>query len=201
MTRPEGASTRATDAPAVGADPTWPLTARIRRGDEGAFAAFYEHWFDRAFAMAKSITRRDEAFCLDVVQDSMMRVVKSIPALDEERSVSAWMGRTLFTTAIDRLRQEARREARERSVAEVASDEATEREASANHEDERFDWIRRRLAELPVKDRELVLARFGDGETLESIGARHGLTGNAAHGRIYRVIDRLKHAAKELFGD
>ena len=56
--------------------PTAPLTALIARGDERAFATFYELWFDRALALARSISRRDESFCLDVVQDCMLRVVR-----------------------------------------------------------------------------------------------------------------------------
>ena len=31
------------------------LTGAIARGDQDAFAAFYEIWFDRAFAMARKL--------------------------------------------------------------------------------------------------------------------------------------------------
>lgn len=149
--------------------------------------------------MARSITGRDESFCLDVVQECMMRVIRSMPALPDEPSVTAWMGRATFTTAVDALRSERRRASRERAVVEKRS--ARVDDTSDRHADERFEWIRRRLAELPAADRELVLSRFERGDTLRTIGDAHGISGNAVHGRIYRVVHRLRKAAKEFFGD
>jgi len=173
---------------------TAPLTGRIARGDDAAFAEFYELWFDRVFAMARSISRRDESFCLDIVQDCMMRVVRSIRPLPDENAVAAWMGRVVFSTAIDRIRVEHRRRRREREVA-VQSGTA----ASPDVEDERVDWLRLRLAELPEVDRELLLQRFEHGKTLAAVGAARGLSGNAVHGRIYRILSKLRLAAAEVF--
>ena len=68
-------------------DATRELTAAIARGDSAAFARFYEARFDRAFATARDLTGRDEAFCLDVVQDAMIRVTHRIPTLPDERSL------------------------------------------------------------------------------------------------------------------
>ena len=62
------------------------LTAAIARGDPTAFGRFYELWFDPALALARSISGRDESFCLDVVQDCMLRVVRSMKPLATESS-------------------------------------------------------------------------------------------------------------------
>ena len=114
--------------------PTAHLTGRIADGDENAFAMFYEAWFDRVFAMARAMSRRDEAFCLDVVQDCMMRVVRGMKPLTDERAVSAWMGKTVFSTIADRIRVERRRAGREQAAARlrgVAGLEAGVQRASA----------------------------------------------------------------------
>ncbi|MGK0202373.1 MAG: DNA-directed RNA polymerase specialized sigma24 family protein, partial [Planctomycetota bacterium] len=50
------------------------LTGRIAAGDESAFAEFYEAWFVSTLALSRAISRRDEAWCLDVVQDVMLTV-------------------------------------------------------------------------------------------------------------------------------
>lgn len=185
------------DAPR-GRAPSFPLTARIRTGDGAAFATFYELWFDRLLAMACSLTRRDEAFCLDIVQDCLLRVVRKMPALATEAAVAAWLARALLRGAADRLRSEARRARREdaaaaqRGHADLASDAAV-------IDAERRRWLHARLAELPAADRDLLLARFHDGDTLADAGARFGLSGHAAHGRIRRLILRLKDAARGTF--
>lgn len=180
---------------------TAPLTGAIARGDEQAFAAFYEAWFDRAHALARSISRRDESFCLDVVQDCMMRVVRSLPALKTERAVQAWMARTVFTVTVDRVRQEHRRSRRERGAATPEGAHSRAHPLESAEEREQLDWIRDRLAELPEEDRYLVLERFRGDQTLQAMGESLGISPNAAHGRIWRTVQRLRRAAEEVFRD
>ena len=93
------------------------LTRAIARGDTEAFGEFYEAWFDRTFAMARSVSRRDESFCLDIVQDTMLRVVRYMKPLATEESLGNWMGRAVLSATIDRLRREKRRPEREREAA------------------------------------------------------------------------------------
>jgi len=184
-----------------GGAPTYPLTAAIAAGDERAFGAFYEAWFDRAYALARSISRRDEAFCLDVVQDAMLRVVRAMKPLPDEAAVTHWMGRVLYTTALDHLRGEARRRRREERVgAEAAARVVGPEDAAAEREqDARVRWLERQLTELSGADRLLVTERFQHGRTLEAAGAAAGITGNAAHGRLRRIVERLRAAARMTF--
>lgn len=170
-------------------------TAAIARGDERAFARFYERWFDRSFRLARAITKRDEAFCLDVVQDAMMRVVKSLRTHDDAESLARWMRRVIHTTALDRLRQDLRRARREESAARMEAPSAGAPETDAAIEAaERIEWIRARLALLPEEDRRLLALRFEDGRTFDEVGGAIGSSGDAAHGRIRRLVSRLRAA-------
>ncbi|QKK08214.1 MAG: hypothetical protein HND58_08515 [Planctomycetota bacterium] len=87
------------------------------RGDTAAFGTIYERWFDRALSAAHRLTGRDESFCLDVVQDAMLRAARRLPALPHEAALGAWLCRAVHRAALDRLRAEKRRAARERSSA------------------------------------------------------------------------------------
>ena len=115
--------------------------------------------------------------------------------LTDERAVSAWMGKTVFSTIADRIRVERRRAGREQAAArpdvQVADVDLADR----------IDWLRVELADLPERDRQLILDRFEQGDTLEVVGAKHGISGNAAHGRIFRILGRLRQKATELFHD
>ncbi|MBI4602513.1 MAG: sigma-70 family RNA polymerase sigma factor [Planctomycetes bacterium] len=175
------------------------VTAAVARGDPEAFGAFYEAWFDRAYAMARSLTRRDESFCLDVVQDVMLRVVRSLRPMDGEELLARWVARVVHTTALDHLRREARRARREECVAAARGAAAPEGVASKLELDERVAWLEARLAEASEEDRALLRARFGEGKTLEQAGKALGMTGDAAHGRIRRVVERLRSLAREAF--
>jgi RNA polymerase sigma factor (sigma-70 family) len=179
------------------------LTAAISRGDAEAFGAFYHAWFDRAYSLARALTRRDESYCLDVVQDAMLRAARSLPPLGSERALAAWMARVVHTTALDQLRREARRVRREeRAAAGREARETGEADPGRRLEiEERIQWLAARLREAPEEERVLLRERFGRGKTLAQTGEAVGLTGSAAHGRIRRAVLRLRALAREVFGD
>jgi RNA polymerase sigma factor (sigma-70 family) len=180
------------------------LVAAISRGDTGALSVFYETWFDGAFDTARSVTRRDESFCMDIVQDAMLRAIRSLrPSLGlrEKGDLDRWMTRVVHTTALDHLRRESRRLARQ---TRRASDEAHRRAGTGQSEpsdaaelSEQIQWLRARLDELTQSDRELLALRFSHEHSLESSGRASGMTGAAAHGRIRRLLERLRGSTKE----
>jgi RNA polymerase sigma factor (sigma-70 family) len=179
------------------------LAKAIAAGDAGAFALFYEAWFDRAYSLARRLTRRDESFCLDVVQEAMLRVIRSIRGLSDPAGLDRWMARIIHTTALDLLRREARRARREVAAARGRSAPAAQPGADpcCLEVEERVAWLEARLEELPAGDRALIRERFERGGTLRDVGRRMGLTGNAVNGRIARAVRRLRGLAKELFHD
>lgn len=168
------------------------LTYAISRGDDRAFERFYNTWFEPAYAMARALTRRDESFCLDVVQDAMLKAARSMKPLDTDDQLAAWVKRVVHTAALDRLRAERRRLARERNAA--PDDLSTHRLART---DERIAWLRAQIDTLPSEDRSLLLFRFARARTIEATAHAHALTPGAAHGRIRRALRRLRDAGKD----
>jgi RNA polymerase sigma factor (sigma-70 family) len=166
-------------------------TSAIAAGDTEAFAQFYEVWFDRMYQMARSITGRDESFCLDVTQDAMLRLVRGMRPMATEDELRKWLQRVVHTAALDRLRSEARRRRRER----IAS-EGDGSAADANGVDtalaEEIAALRAQIEALGPDDRGLLLLRFGRSATLGLAAAATGSTEGAAHGRIRRLARRLR---------
>lgn len=173
------------------------LTRAVSRGDRGACEELCRGWFDRVFRMARAATKRDESFCLDVVQDVMMRVVKSMRPLEGERELKAWMGKATISCAIDRLRNEQRRARRERTVAGAAHSPAADH-ASDGTLAERIEWLRGQMERMGPEDRALVELRFGHGRTLDAAGEAAGVSGDAAHGRLRRALRMLVKSATEM---
>ncbi len=173
----------------------------IRRGDSSALEELYRGWFDRMVAQARRLTRRDEDFALDVVQDAMTRLIDKPPALETEGQLAVWLQRTLLSAAIDRLRKERR--ARERE----SRSGRTEGEAVGEHRgphgsaalQEQLAWLEESLRALPASDRALLRMRFGQGATLHVAGSDGGITPGAAHGRVRRVLENLRNKVREIF--
>jgi RNA polymerase sigma factor (sigma-70 family) len=170
------------------------LAALIARGDRVALGQFYELWFDRIYRLARRLTGRDESFCLDIVQESMLRIVRSIRPMPSDDDLKRWMVRLVHTTALDLLRREARQRRRHQHATP---------NGTAHHADlaEQIAWLRARLAELPEEESLLLRGRFGLGRTLEAAGALAGLSGHAAHGRLRRITERLRRRARENFDE
>jgi len=184
------------DQPGDAVDHTPHLTAAIAAGDTVAFAAFYEQWFDRCYNIAAALTRRDESFCLDVVQDAMLRAIRSMQPMRKE-GLERWMARVVHTTALDALRAERRRLSREQRRA--AREDADAEPADPPDLADRIEWLAARLEELDAEDRALLHARFAREHTLEQTARAARLTGPAAHGRIRRILARLRDSAREMF--
>ncbi|MGE3175782.1 MAG: RNA polymerase sigma factor [Planctomycetota bacterium] len=176
-------------------------TAAVAAGDSAAFGAFYDAWFDAVYSLARAVSRRDEAWCLDVVQDVMLKVSRSLPVLDTDAAVSAWLSRAVVTTVIDRRRSERRRLRREQhNAAARAAIELPAELPAALAAGERTRWLRAQLAGLPAAERELVEARFLAGGSVTATAAALGMTADAAHGRLRRCLQRLRRAAADWMG-
>ncbi len=174
------------------------LTQAIARGDSSAFARFYDEWFDRLHRMARLSTGRDESFCLDVVQEAMLKIMRSMKRFEDEKALEAWLGVIVRRCALDRLRAERRRARRESSYVRARSEIAS---ASEGREDGRMQWIEAQIVHLDV-DRSLLLAmRFRLGATLERIGRAVGLGPGAVDGRIGRSLAQIRAAAREDFDE
>lgn len=173
------------------------LSAAIAAGDEAAFTAFYAAWFPATLALARAASRRDEGWCLDVVQDVMFRVCRKLPPLRDERAVRAWMTKAVCHAITDRARNERSRQQRERHVADERADAHASEPWLALLAGERAQWLAARVEELPASDRALLAARFADGPSVAAVGATFGLSEDGAHGRLRRAVQRLRTLATE----
>ena len=173
------------------------LTAAIASGDAQAFAGFYTRWFDFALAQARLASNRDEQFCLDVVQESMMKVIRSIKPIDSEIHLQNWLRTVVQSCCYDLLRRERRRRRRELTTASTSPPRSID-----NHQlDERMQWLREQLASLDPEQARLLSMRFRMGWTLQRIGKALGLKPGAVDGRIARSIAILRAQAPEEFHD
>lgn len=169
------------------------LSLGVARGDRDSVAAFYEAWFDWTLAAAARACGRDESFCLDVVQDVMIRVAGRMPPLATHAELERWMWRVTYNAGMDALRGERRRRGRERGRECGRECEPTLQPPDA----ERLEWIRGELARLNDEERMLLRARFGSLMTLREIGASLGHTTGTVHGRLRSAIARIKRRSEE----
>jgi RNA polymerase sigma-70 factor (ECF subfamily) len=163
-------------------------------GDPAAIERFYRGHFDRLYREARRSTgRRDEAFCLDVVQESVLRIVRTVRSVADEARLAAWLKLVVRTTAYDMLRREERRQRRELAVAATA---LHDREV-VDDDESRLAWLRRRITSMDPKLARMIELRFGQRWTLARIGCLFGLSAGTIDGRLRRALEHLRALARE----
>ncbi|MCP4250444.1 MAG: sigma-70 family RNA polymerase sigma factor [bacterium] len=172
------------------------ITSAIASGDTEAFTRFFHSRFDQMYAEARRATGRDEAFCMDVVQDAMVRVIKSVRPMDAEKRLRGWLRVVVQSCAYDRLRKEIRRQRWEETASEMPSERATGDDLG-----ERLDWLEGELSNLDDRQAKMVVMRYRLGWTLQRIGAALGLSPGAVDGRLGRAVTTLRRRARETFDE
>src|SRR5437016_5848257 len=166
-------------------------------GDEDAIESFYRRYFDWLYARARRATRRDESFCLDVVQDAVLRIVRTVRAVKTENQFRAWLRLVVQTTALDRLRAERRRQRRELSFVIAGPQEQVEsddRDAVSQ-----LEWIKQQIVLFDPRLVEIIELRFEQRWTLARIAARLGMSIGTIDGRLRRALKELRSRALEEF--
>ncbi len=168
------------------------LCTRIRAGDEAVFVTLYEAWFDRLMAFAITSTRRDEAFAADVVQETFLRVIRSLPPLTTAPALESWLITTARRVAIDTMRSERARRSREglrlNKPAQVTREQ---RELDSL---DSIEALTSAINALEAQEREALLIRVASGLSMAQAAASMGITQGAAHGRVRRSLEKLRSA-------
>ncbi len=160
-------------------------------GDAWAVEEFYRRYFDLLYAQARRVTRRDEAFCLDVVQETVIKAVRLVRAVKTEAQLAAWLRLVIRTTAYDLCKAERRRQVREAIVRKPESVE------SAEEDDEQIKALRDELARLDPELARMIELRFTQRLTLGRIAAMLGLSTGTVDGRLRRALASLRERLGE----
>jgi RNA polymerase sigma factor (sigma-70 family) len=163
------------------------ISAGVARGDGASLDRLYRAWFDRAFGLARRFTRRDEAFCLDIVQEAMLRTIRALKPQPTGAALDGWITLAVRSASVDALRREARRAARESRREVIGS----ARSGACSAERAELIELMARLDELDPAEAELLRRRFG-GVTLRGLAQATGTTTGAAHGQVRRALAAFK---------
>ncbi len=175
------------------------ITARIKRGDATSLEVYYEQFFDLMFVEARRLTTGDEAQCLDLVQDGMLKAMRHMKQLNTFGEVEAWTRVVIRSVALDFLRRRVREQRRNQNYVNNAEHHKV---ASSHVEDEaRLHWVEEQLKHEPAQLKSILAYRYRFGWTLRAIGERMGMKPGAVDGQIRRALDRLRSAAKEQLAD
>lgn len=161
------------------------LLARfLSKGDQEAFKELMDHYLPVVYAAALRVTE-NPALAADVAQDVFLRLAQGPAALMKGIPLVAWLHRSARSRALDLVRAERRRSARE--LAAGAPSESAE-----SLPGEALTLLDEVIDKLPAADRALVLQRFFAGHSFAEISSRMNLSEDAARMRVQRALEKMR---------
>jgi len=173
------------------------LRQYVERRSEAAFSRLVRRHLSLVYATCRREVG-DPELAEEVAQAVFLLLARKAPALRAEAGLAGWLFQTARFAARNALRREARRQRRERRAAEMMRDAQAAEQTGADFWRQVEPHLNDALASLGAADREAVLRRFFDGESLAEIGARLGLSENTARMRVARAVEKMRrHLARE----
>lgn len=163
------------------------LIQRFKQGDLDSFSPLYERYLSSVLNRVRYVV--PEADVEDVTQEVFIAVLKSLHTFRGESLFSTWL-RTLtnYKVAEYYRRRNRKRDPREVSIteAEILTDESNNL-----HMEERIA-LRRSLAAMPEKYREVILLRFSDGMKFDEIAKILGTNLETTKSLFRRAVAALR---------
>ena len=177
------------------------LLAKLRSGDESAFAALVRRESGKLLAVARRILRSEEE-AQDAVQDALLSAFQHLDRFEGGARLSTWLHRITVNSALMRLRSKKRR--REDAIEELlpgfaedghhlspvlplcdgAEDEIASAEISA--------IVRKAIDELPESYRTVLILRDIEGMDTAEAGTALGIGPDATKMRLHRARQALR---------
>ncbi|HKS17458.1 MAG TPA: sigma-70 family RNA polymerase sigma factor, partial [Planctomycetota bacterium] len=120
---------------------------------------------DRVYRLCFQVLRREHD-AQDAAQEVLMRIVDGVRKIDDPGQFHGWVYRVSLNAALESIRKAARRQAHESRAAMTVPTELLD--------DESRRALFESLARLDDGPRSLLLDRYFEGETLESLASREG---------------------------
>ena len=122
----------------------------------------------------------------EISQSVFADLARAADKLSPDTILTAWLYQVTRRTAIDVIRRESRRQARERLAVEMA---AMNTAANWTHIEPLLDDA---LEALDETDRAAILLRYFDNKSLREVGQTLGTSDDAAQKRVSRAVERMR---------
>lgn len=177
------------DVSAEETSPTSPvttLTQRMAAGDDAAFGEFHAAYAPRLFRYLVLCHRGDEHTAADVLQETLLRVVRHARRFDDERVFWDWLARLARTAAADH----GRKGGRYRRFLERFG--LSQREIMPPDFHELANALDAALDLLPADDAHLLRAKYHYEQSQRELALQLGISEEAVESRLRRARASLK---------
>jgi RNA polymerase sigma factor (sigma-70 family) len=162
----------------------------VNTRSQAAFAELVRRHVDLVYSAARRQVRSPQ-LAEDIAQSVFTDLARNARRISAAQPLAAWLHLVTRRTAVDAIRRESRRQAREQQAAAMEAMPASSGESSA-------DWtavaplLDEAVASLDDRDRAAILLRYFENKSLRDVGAALGTSDDAAQKRVSRAVEQLR---------
>ena len=142
------------------------------------------------YRLAYSYVRNKEN-ALDIVQDSILKALKSIDRLDEISYLKTWFYRIIVNTSIDFIRKQQRITVMDNDILDVHLPRLEDKFNDLDLQDA--------ISQLPLKYKSLIILRFFEDLIIDEIAVIMDENVNTVKTRLYAALKKLRIEIGEDF--
>jgi RNA polymerase sigma-70 factor, ECF subfamily len=167
------------------------LLARCARGDEDAFAQFYDAMVDSVFGLARAVVR-DAAMAEEITHDVLLEIWGKASEFDPSRgSARAWTATITRRRAIDVVRSEQSGRNREERTGSAIAPPTTDPVGEQVVDDDDRSRVRSALAHLSDLQRQAIDLAYFQGLTYREVSQALGVPLGTVKTRMRDGLRRL----------
>ena len=181
--------------PVNAVSPTGPtdvsLVARIAVGDDRALQTIYERYSPMVYGLARRVTA-STAHAEEITQEVFVYMWQNPDRFDPERgTLRAFLGALAHRRAVDEVRRNSRRTAREERVGNVATTLAALEIGDDVERLQTAERVRAAVSSLPEQQRQAVLLAYFGGCTFRQVAEQLGIPEGTAKSRLRLGLGKL----------
>jgi RNA polymerase sigma-70 factor (ECF subfamily) len=173
------------------------IVRAAQRGDEAAFAALYDAYAPRVYALCVGLAGDREA-AAELVQDVFVRVWEKLGSFRGDSAFSSWLHRLAVNVALESKRTGQRRSLRVMIAADLQSSDSAGPmllEGPANAVDTGLAMdLEGAIARLPAGARAVFVLHDVEGYRHDEIGERLGIAEGTSRAHLFRARRLLREA-------
>jgi RNA polymerase sigma-70 factor (ECF subfamily) len=167
------------------------LVARIQENDNEALGELYRRYFDKVYQKCMTMIK-DEDAAFDLAEESLIKAFENIKGFRGQASFSTWLYTITHRHCLEAIRRQ------KKTVVNSTDELAEEEQPSADlgeaiENEEQHTIMLALLNALPKPERELLVAKYTNGESIEQLQESYAASSSAIKMRLMRTKEKLNH--------